>query len=284
MGVLKVKSGGLWVPVGMSMQAGTPVGYVGHDITGGSIGITTALTELGSRVTWTAQPTRRYKTTLLTGGITKDATLGHIQAHISNATGGGTILLTRFLYLIANGVGYVMMTLVETGLSGSQTRNAMAQTSATGATVGAGTLMLVEDITPASQPAGAGTWQAFTPQLDQLPNVNIAKTVRHSRYCQVGKTVTWVFNVRCDGAGTAGGQIRLSLPVPAIAGVQALTGVGAMYDASASTRYVCTLEYATANMIGWAVNGVSTDLLGASPSLALANGDSVNGQLTYEAA
>ena len=146
MGVLKVKVGGVWVPVSQGVSSFS-AGFVGDDKTSGSVALSLTLTDAGARVTFTADPTRRYKTTALLGPITKDATAAIVSAFITSTVGGGTLLIGRSTYIPASQQGFVHVELVETGLSGTITRNLQAISNAGGGTIGAGSYVLVEDIT-----------------------------------------------------------------------------------------------------------------------------------------
>lgn len=129
--------------------------------------------------------------------------------------------------------------------------------------------------------AGLSDWMTFTPTLTQ--SAAVTKTVTSASYTQIGKTVTAEIVLAITGAGTAGQPIKVGLPVPARAS-NAVVGSGSMYDASASFRYVCEVGAATVSELYLGANGNSTDVLGVSPSLALAAGDGIRINVTYEAA
>lgn len=126
-----------------------------------------------------------------------------------------------------------------------------------------------------------GPWVGFTPTLTQ-PGA-ITKTVTAAQYTQIGKLVIAEVVLAVTGAGTAGQPIKIGLPVPARLAI-VVAGSGSFYDISTTTRYICEVGGSSTTEAYLAVNGVSTDLLGVSPSLALANGDGLRYLVTYEAA
>lgn len=132
----------------------------------------------------------------------------------------------------------------------------------------------------ASNPTGV-PWTAYTPTLTQ-PGA-ITKNVTNAVYMQIGKTVIAQVILYVTGAGTAGQGIKIGLPVAA-RNASAIQGTGSFYDVSASTRYVCEVGGASTTEAYLAANGVSSDILGVSPSIALANADGLRYNIIYEAA
>lgn len=181
MPTLKAKVGGVWVPVGGGSGGGAEEVYVGANDPGAGFdlwydtdevglgvdtrllprgwvgqgipsvdttGIGATMTDItGMSVAFTADPTRRYKTSVL---FVCYPSVGpaSIVAQIANAA--GTLMKRSFVTVpTANYYATVTVALVESGLSGAQTRKAMVSTSAgTLVTYAASTsaLILVEDI------------------------------------------------------------------------------------------------------------------------------------------
>ena len=280
MGVLKIRSGGVWIPVAQSVGISSP-GYVGHAVAGSSTpSVGATVTDVGASVTFTAIAGRTYKTTVLSSRMDQFTTnspgafMGIYDG--ANAYKGGS-----YQALVAGGFGYINTFIIESNLSGSTTRKARTNTNAGVMNVQAGSVLLVEDITTATEGGLATAWTAFTPTLTQ--GATVAKTVTQASYVQTGKTVSVQVVMSVTGAGTSGQPIKMGLPVAA-RNASAVVGSGSMYDASASFRYVCEVGASSVTEAYLAANGGSTDLLGVSPVLALASGDSLRYSATYEAA
>lgn len=129
-----------------------------------------------------------------------------------------------------------------------------------------------------------GQWTTYTPQIDQGASTNIAKTVNYSRYTRHGRMVTWAFQLSLTASGSAGSNVTITLPVTA-ASSSGVSGSVTIYDLSTTTRYSGQANGASAgttcNFIGdWSSNNA----WGNTPNLALASGDIIRGQISYEAA
>jgi hypothetical protein len=175
-GVLKARVGGSWVDIAAGaidevwvgpsaptdpnvqmwfdtdapavQDANVAWGYIGSDTTSGQVALSTTAADMGARVTWTANPSRRYRTTLVTGNVAKDATAAHVYMSITTAAGGGGTLIERGTYIAANNLTVIMFAYIESSLSGSITRNIQGRTSAGGGFSNSGLTVLVEDIGP----------------------------------------------------------------------------------------------------------------------------------------
>lgn len=132
-----------------------------------------------------------------------------------------------------------------------------------------------------SFPNAFGPWTAFTPTFTQ--SVTITKTVLTATYMQIGKLVICQVAMNATSAGTATNAVRVGLPIAARAS-NAVFGVGQLYDASTTTRYICGMFGMSATEVAFGINGVSSDVWGNSPNLAIASGDQMNYTVTYEAA
>jgi len=126
--------------------------------------------------------------------------------------------------------------------------------------------------------AAAETW---TPVITQ--GVNVTYTNIYARYQRIQNIVFVYARLNVTSAGTATNSLSVSLPVTAKSTL-GISGNMSIYDNSASTPYngfAFTPTTTTVNSVGdWAGNGV----WGTFPSLAIANGDVIWINLSYEAA
>jgi hypothetical protein len=128
-----------------------------------------------------------------------------------------------------------------------------------------------------------GAWTSHTPQIDQGASVNISKTVNYCKYARHGRMITWTFHMSIVSSGSAGLPVTVTLPVTASSSF-AVWGSGFVYDASTLTIYNATVG-GTSSTASFVVDGAgSGSSWGLFPNLALANGDTIAGSVTYEAA
>ncbi len=127
-------------------------------------------------------------------------------------------------------------------------------------------------------------WQTYTPQIDQGVSTNIAKTVTYSRYRRSGSTLEWNFRLDLTAAGTAGSTVRLNgTPGQVAYSSNSPVGMGMIYDASTSTSYIAIAQAVTTTGIEFFVGGTGVSgNWGATPNIALASGDVIEGHLSYE--
>jgi hypothetical protein len=126
-------------------------------------------------------------------------------------------------------------------------------------------------------------WTDFVPVLSQ--GVVVTKTVSYARYCRIGRMITACVELVVTGAGTGGSSINITLPVTAVRGTNHyVVGTGWAFDTSASQVYVgASRAFSTTNTDILQTNsGAAT--IGSNPNFALAAGDEVAYQITYEAA
>jgi hypothetical protein len=161
MGVLKVKSGGVWVPVAQGVGIASP-GYVGHAVASSVVsGIGATVTDLGASVTFNAVAGHTYKTTVLSGRMDQLTTtsagvfVGIYDA--ANTYRGGS-----YIHANVGSYAYVNTFVIESNISGSQTRKAKANTQTGTVTAQSGTIILVEDISTATMDGLASAWTAPT--------------------------------------------------------------------------------------------------------------------------
>lgn len=146
---------------GMSFP-NVPRGFVGYDATSTAIpGIGSTLTYLAAQVQWVADPTRRYRTTLITGRIDQFTAQSNAFAGIYD--GSNNAIRYSYTPIPPGGFGFIYTFAIESGLSGTVTRKAMGSTSAGTMNVQAYTMIMVEDIGSASQ-SGGGVWSDSYPR------------------------------------------------------------------------------------------------------------------------
>ena len=138
---------------GATIPASMPLGFVGYDRATTTLVIASgARRTLGVRVTWTADPTRRYRTMLMISRMDQTvAGPSNNELSICSSSAGTTRLAVAEMSLAVNGRGHLMTWLVESGLSGSVTREGFMEASAgtvnvVANAVEAGSRILVEDI------------------------------------------------------------------------------------------------------------------------------------------
>jgi hypothetical protein len=121
----------------------------------------------------------------------------------------------------------------------------------------------------------------YTPTLTQ--SATVTKTVVMARYFQFQKFFTGQILMNCTGAGTIGNAVQIGLPF-AVKTSSPMTGFGYIYDASTNTIYnLSFVPFAPggATLAGFYQTG---NVFGVSPNLALANGDQIAINFSYEIA
>jgi hypothetical protein len=126
-----------------------------------------------------------------------------------------------------------------------------------------------------------GAWHTFTTTVVQGVTTNIAKTSTISSWRYDGPMIDWAFTLNITGAGTAGSDVFLTLPIAALVPDFETIGMCSIYDSSAGTRYVCVAETQTSTLIGFPHDTSGASYWGVGPSIALANGDSIRGSVRY---
>lgn len=130
-----------------------------------------------------------------------------------------------------------------------------------------------------------GAWTSYTPQVDQGASTNIAKTVTYGKYARYGRMITFTFYLAITASGTGGSKVTVTLPVTA-AGTQGVIGAGIILDGSVGSADTGSWRGASTTTVQFesSVASVAPQGWGANPSIALANGDTLIGSITYEAA
>lgn len=145
----------LWVdtttpPGSVSIPASYPRGYITHISSSSNVSVTTPAAWTGlMSVTFTADPTRRYKYTAW-ALVRKDTAAGDAYISIATASGATNPLNQAGGYAPVNSVVPLSTVAIETGISGTVTRWLNAYVVNNGGTyfgqVGAVMVLLVEDI------------------------------------------------------------------------------------------------------------------------------------------
>jgi len=121
-------------------------------------------------------------------------------------------------------------------------------------------------------------WVDYTPTLTQ--GVTVTKTVTQARYCQFQKTIIGQVLLNATSGGTGGTLVVIGLPFAVRTG-NPLVGSGYIYDASTNVMYNLTFAGSGAGVSGYYQTG---NQWGNSPNIALANGDQIAIQFSYEIA
>lgn len=125
------------------------------------------------------------------------------------------------------------------------------------------------------------TWTSYTPTLTQ--SVTVTKTVTYAKYLQLGSVVFVKVRLDVTGAGTAANAVVCGLPGTA-ANVSSIMGGGSVYDAAGAgpLRAQAFISGATTTTFSWFVDTASSAAWGVSPNTALANGDVLFADFSYE--
>ena len=121
-------------------------------------------------------------------------------------------------------------------------------------------------------------WVDYTPTLTQ--GVTVSKTVTQARYCQFQKTIIGQVLLSATSGGTGGTAVAIGLPSAVRAG-NPLVGSGYIYDTSTNTMYNLTFTGSGAGVSGYYQTG---NQWGNSPNIALASGDQIAINFSYEIA
>lgn len=126
-------------------------------------------------------------------------------------------------------------------------------------------------------------WATYTPTFTQ--SATITKTVTTAKYTQVGRTVHVEVQLVATSAGTASNPVLVGLPVACKAGTT-LMGQISIYDASIFTVYIgSAFSNDSVTVKGFAPATTATmGNTGGGFAVAIASGDEVYMNLTYEAA
>ena len=137
----------------------------------------------------------------------------------------------------------------------------------------------VRDNFNAAFPLAVDGWSSFTPTLVQSGAVT--KTVTYAKYMRVGRVIFATINLAITGAGTTANAITVGLPVTA-ASSSGVVGSFRYFD-TGSTIYAGTVLSSSTTAVQCFVSG-NGNPMGVNPTFAAASGDSIQLQVTYEAA
>jgi hypothetical protein len=114
----------------------------------GQTGIGSTVTDLtGVSVTFTAEASRLYKTTLIIPRLDQITTTGVVTGHIANAA--STSVMSAVVSITAGQFSNLTVTLLESGIAGSTTRKGRLATSVGSVNTVGGPFIIVEDLGPA---------------------------------------------------------------------------------------------------------------------------------------
>jgi hypothetical protein len=128
--------------------------------------------------------------------------------------------------------------------------------------------------------------QMFTEMQDWTPTlwqgVQRTCTITNAKYALWGR-LCWVqWDITGTNAGAAGNDIYIGgLPkAPSLSGAPTL-GSAQWYDVSLPARYTCVTEVFNTGFIGFIHGTSTTNLLGTTPNVTIANGDIYRGYCLY---
>lgn len=105
---------------------------------------------------------------------------------------------------------------------------------------------------------------------------SVSLSVSHSSYEVINKRVTWNFRLQMTAAGTANNAFQLALPVVAVSS-SSIVGVGSILQTTHATGIWAGFSTAA---VGFRVDG-QTGWWGQTPNVAIANGATLYGSITY---
>lgn len=145
------------------------------------------------------------------------------------------------------------------------------------------TLTLPDETGTLISSATLGVYTTYTPTIAQ----NGARTTSAlaGRYCQMGKWVHAYGSATLSNAGTSGNAVLVSLPVAFASGTQQC-GTGGVQRIAASTFYRALVASASGTQDIRFFRDAATDgnEVGVNPAFALASGNIITWNVTYEAA
>lgn len=129
--------------------------------------------------------------------------------------------------------------------------------------------------------AKLGQWTPYTPSLQQ--GGNVSKTVTYAQYIKLGRLVIAEIYLQVTGSGSSSTAIEVGLPVTAAQSIMS-TGTFRVYDASVPTNRTGIAVLANTGEVSGLMDNVTNYMGAAGFTAALASGDSVIVNVTYEAA
>ena len=144
----------IWVDTSTSVgstpiPASYPRGYIGQGFQTGAPPVSAAEADVtGCTVTWTADPTRRYRTTVRVG-LRHSGVAAEQYVFVTDASNTHIVYASTAGSVVAGGYLQHNIVIIETGLTGSITRKVRASVNTGTATAGASEyagFLLIEDI------------------------------------------------------------------------------------------------------------------------------------------
>lgn len=139
---------------------------------------------------------------------------------------------------------------------------------------------VVKELTAAEAGNLLGIYTDYTPTVAQNGTRTISSVI--ARYVQIGKFVHALGECTVTNAGTSGNAITVTLPVNGRNGL--LWGFGAVNDSGTAFYPSVLLATSGSAFQFMATNTINGSAVGVSPAMALANGDTLRWNVTYEAA
>ena len=125
-------------------------------------------------------------------------------------------------------------------------------------------------------------WTSYTPSLSQ--GASVTKTIENSKYSRYGSLVVGNVSVALSSAGTAASVIASSVPVAAaMTATNPVIGNYTFYDLSATTYYCGAVVLTSGTTVNFIVDGATGKLGSSGFSGAVASGDILSFNFSYEA-
>lgn len=123
-------------------------------------------------------------------------------------------------------------------------------------------------------------WEVWTPAWTQ--SATVSHTVGRAKYVRIGRTIHLLASLTASSAGTSGNAIVVSNFPVAAAATSAIMGSYRYFD-SGNTIYTGAAYGASTTSVNFQVSG-NGNPMGVNPTFAVASGDVIWFQVTYEAA
>jgi len=224
-----------------------PRGYVGHALANNAeqtVALNATVDVTGCTVTWTADPTRQYK---VSGVINVQTPANGSGVHHFNIVDGSNNVRKSAMIGMPSGDTRIgSLDLIESGLSGTQTRKLQLAVSFQGAgasttivnTAGRQAIIIVEDIGAAGQ-SGGGVWS------DSFPRGMVGRVSVANNQTGIGTTTTDITGLTVTAPLVAG---RLYLVTMQLMVTRSPVNGEAFYtvaDASNTAWHSWTVTYVT---------------------------------------
>lgn len=126
-------------------------------------------------------------------------------------------------------------------------------------------------------------WQTYTPTVTQSSGVTF--TISYCKYLREGSKVTYQGALVATSAGSSGSAITVSTPIAsATSGSYRVIGNGTIVDVSPFETYHLAAIQTTTTAISFQGDTSQGNDFGITPAFAIASGDLINFNVTYETA